>query len=632
MRLIYLILALLIATPSFAATYHIDETYGSGGDGSFATPFDELSDLPSMSTGDDVYLKCGSVFTPTARWLINWGGTSENRAVIGAYYDDGGAVYDTNGTDPEINGSTYTEPLDVQNQSDGGHYTGYDGLVEVSSGNDYVTIENIKITEAGGHGLKILGDGTVGGNVGYFILDNVTTEDTWRAGITVESNPYNYGTIQNCEVSGAAQVFGIGGFSPWNSALNVAHSDHAYTTIKDNYVHENYGEGIDVLTFTTSDAGYVTIQDNIVWDNRRFGIYIDGTNYNTVKRNIVIENDSTSFHATSGAGTCYALHAENYRIGGVTSVWVDATNNTFENNIGIGCGTFFFWNIGSLRPANRSMANNKWYNNTAIAASNMWYIHNNLNGITLTGVEIKDNINYCPSGESCGNIDTDSSWLTALTSTYNAWVSSSPTNIGDSGTDQVTSASWFAPKQVGDWKEITASEFDEAKESAKLDESVGSTSGDADAPSDDFFENTRPGDNTNDPGAHQFGTSISNPRPTSQQLCGSDPQAVTISVESSVAAYCRYSTDSSDFAYSDMSDQFTTGENTTEHSVSVDQACGGFTTYYVICNDGSIDTNRLTIVVDVEAATGEETVSPMIIRGGGTTTVRSPGETTIRYR
>jgi hypothetical protein len=95
-------------------------------------------------------------------------------------------------------------------------------------------------------------------------------------------------------------------------------------------------------------------------------------------------------------GHAIALHAENYNIG--TVVWVDATNNTFENNIGIGCGTFFFWNIGSLRPANRSMASNKWYNNTSIAASNMWYIGSNLNGITLTGVEIKDNMKLLPVG------------------------------------------------------------------------------------------------------------------------------------------------------------------------------------------------------------------------------------------
>jgi hypothetical protein len=65
----------------------------------------------------------------------------------------------------------------------------------------------------------------------------------------------NYGTIQNCEVSGAAQVYGIGGFSPWSARLYVAHSD-SYTTIKDNYVHENYGEGIEFLPSQT-DAGYV---------------------------------------------------------------------------------------------------------------------------------------------------------------------------------------------------------------------------------------------------------------------------------------------------------------------------------------------------------------------------------------
>jgi hypothetical protein len=399
MRLIYLIIALLIATPSFAVTYHIDETYGSGGDGSFATPFDELNDLPSMSTGDDVYLKCGSVFTPTAQWLINWGGTSGNRAIIGSYYDSGGTpVYDTNGTEPIIDGSNWTEPSNCL-ADDYNHLTDcYGGLVSIAQQMDYVTVENIEIRYAGGYGLHIDGDGTVANNVAYFIFDNVKSHHNWRSGIMVQDNPENYGIIQNCETSYNSESYGSYDYTPWSYSINIAHSAYSYATVKDNYAHHNYGEGIGAFANNTLHAGYVTFQDNISYDNRKYAFYADGTRNNVFKRNIAIESP-TGFY---GSTVCFAMDTEVYRSS--VSSRAQTINNTFENNICIGGSVGLYWGIASERSVNHPNTGNNFFNNTIIAASQGFYIGSHLNGTDISNTEIKDNIIYCPTGESCSNI------------------------------------------------------------------------------------------------------------------------------------------------------------------------------------------------------------------------------------
>lgn len=107
-----------------------------------------------------------------------------------------------------------------------------------------------------------------------------------------------------------------------------------------------------------------------------------------------------------------------------------------------------------------------------------------------------------------------------------------------------------------------------------------------------------------DIGAIEYGWVLSDLSPTSQQECTSDPRSVTMSCTSPVNANCRHSTDSGDTTYADMIDQFTSGEGTTSHSAVVSQACNGSTKYYIICNDGSDDSIRSEITVDVEAEGG----------------------------
>lgn len=128
------------------------------------------------------------------------------------------------------------------------------------------------------------------------------------------------------------------------------------------------------------------------------------------------------------------------------------------------------------------------------------------------------------------------------------------------------------------------------------------------------------------------GPDLSSLSPSSQQACTTSPtETVTMSLTSDVNCDCRYSTNSAHTTYAAMSDDFsTTGAKS--HSTNVTQSCGGATTYYIICNDGSDDSVREQIVVDVEAL-GGDTIPPPSFRyksGGISANVQSSGGIAIK--
>ena len=175
-----------------ATNYHIDPDLGSSeGDGTFEDPFESWADLPSMSTSDCVYFKCGTTFEPSAYLNISWSGTESNPAVIGAYYSDGGspaaAVYGVSGARPIIDGNNYTVP----NKTSG-------GLIQWTA-QDYITVQDLHIYEAGGQGIRIIGATDLSADSTYFVIDNVKVEGAYQSGIQVYRSSSNYGIIQDCE-------------------------------------------------------------------------------------------------------------------------------------------------------------------------------------------------------------------------------------------------------------------------------------------------------------------------------------------------------------------------------------------------------------------------------------------------
>jgi len=108
------------------------------------------------------------------------------------------------------------------------------------------------------------------------------------------------------------------------------------------------------------------------------------------------------------------------------------------------------------------------------------------------------------------------------------------------------------------------------------------------------------------------------PYPTSQQPCTTSPnETVTIGLTTDGESdQCKYDTDGGE-AYADMSTAF--GETGTSHEAEVSQACGGSTTYYVRCTDGTYaNLTDLMITVDVDSAPPPASASQNVITGGVT--------------
>jgi len=76
---------IFIEQKASATIYHIAPAAGWGGNGSPQAPFNSWDNLPDMKTGDDVYFKCGTIYSPSNYLNVNWEGTEANPAVIGAY-------------------------------------------------------------------------------------------------------------------------------------------------------------------------------------------------------------------------------------------------------------------------------------------------------------------------------------------------------------------------------------------------------------------------------------------------------------------------------------------------------------------------------------------------------------------
>jgi len=103
---ISLLLMLALTLPGKAATYYVDATYGEGGNGSQATPWDDLSDITGLAAGDTVKLRRARIWREALP--ISNSGTSGSPITF-TFYDVG--------ADPIISGSALLTP------GSGNHWT-----------------------------------------------------------------------------------------------------------------------------------------------------------------------------------------------------------------------------------------------------------------------------------------------------------------------------------------------------------------------------------------------------------------------------------------------------------------------------------------------------------------------------
>jgi hypothetical protein len=497
-RCLYTILILLIASTAFGATYHIDPTVGNGGDGSHSSPYNEWADLPSMSTGDDVYFKCDTTYTPSGSLVVSWGGTSGNRAVVGAYHLSGGSpVYSVSGNKPVISGSNFTIP----NSTNAASWTGLILINGSSTKYDYITVQNLEVYQAGGYGIEIRGDKTAATTPQYCIIENCFTNGSSRIGIAVVDTESVNATIRNNEVYNWAYGWKYLGFGPtWSGGLVFAHCKTANSEVYGNYVHQGWGEGIGNFTFSTAGQGGIKIYNNIVYSSRRIDIYMDGSSNNEVYNNVLIGTDDCVYKGVTilrDDGGCWnqvgiALNAEDY---GKTSV-MDVTDNEIYNNLIVGHLTGLEIGVGANVQSYDNHTNNKIFNNTFISNRYNMRADSGLATLTTSGNELKDNIFACidyAAQDGCENqggmvanfgnyYDTD----------YNMWKAPLPTNGAGNNDLEARADGWeLTSLPLHDLQEGQIQDTVQFAKKLLSNAGVDSGSQDADQPGTDYFGFTR---------------------------------------------------------------------------------------------------------------------------------------------
>lgn len=582
---LYFLFLFLSVAPCLASTvYHIDPTNTADGsrDGTYTHPYISWTELPTRVTGDDVYFKCGTTFSPSAYLNINWEGTSGDPAIIGSYYMDGGSpVYGVSGARPIISGSDWTVPSNL----DFGSSDSWVGLISVFS-KDYVQIKNLHVYRSGYYGIYISGSHTSSTNSYGYLVDNCFVEYAYWTGISSNKNDSSYGTISNCEVSHCSYTKVVDpGQSGGPASLTITNSQTPYDTISTNYVHHGWMEGIGVYNVDSlANCGYVTIEKNTVYCCRSVGIYLGPGNYITVRRNIVMGAGTGSIGGSlySGGWGSVSLGGRYWNGSGIGienepwhAIQRDITHYQVYNNLVVGYA-FGFW-IGS-GFSNQVFTDVTLYHNTLIGNYINLYWGSYLPSFIDTGSEFKNNIFLCPSGATCSDYTTDQ---TTFTWDYNGWTSA-PTNMAGAN-DVIVSAS----DVVGgiSWQAITEEDISSVQAAAYIIEG-----GNADGagvtvtePTTDILEE----DFASPPsiGFYEVGsaseTIISGGSPSGTVTCAA---SVVLGANTDKAATLKF--DTVDTTYALMSNTFgTTGGTVHSHIFSV--SCNQSYTLYVRAADST---------------------------------------------
>jgi len=261
-----------------AVNYYVDATGGNDTNNgqSNATAWRTINKVNNYSfqTGDDVYLKCGEVWTE--EWLyIDWSGAAGNRAVVDAYYMDGDTeVIGVSGNKPVFDGND-TVPGDI-NQ----------GLIMSAYNRTYQTIENIKVINSEGCGVTT----NRGSNIN---LKGIETDNIYNAGIKYYG--VQVGIIEGCDVKNACRKQFESPGTNWPAAMALVGASKNIL-VKNNIVHENYGEGIGVY----HQCELIDINSNILFSNKKVNIYICQSRFADIYNNLIYGTTDPEFFRQEG--------------------------------------------------------------------------------------------------------------------------------------------------------------------------------------------------------------------------------------------------------------------------------------------------------------------------------------------
>jgi hypothetical protein len=273
----------LVASSAFAGTWYVAPPASGGSDsnaGTLAAPFATIGHGVSMlsAAGDVLNVRAGTYNESVVIWQKN--GTSTNPIRVQNY----------SGETPVIDGTGTSSSSVVS--IDSSSYVRFDGFEVKNGPNGGIGVRNcnnVKVRWNSVHDMQ-------SGGINAWSSSSSTVGTTHD--ITFDGND-----IKNCVLSNSARTA-----TSWSQALSSFRADNV--SFVNNYVHGNYGEGIDFIV-----GDYGTISNNTACDNFSTNIYIDNGRHVTVDSNYMptgCSGNATLYYRNGNPGGGISVANEYY--------------------------------------------------------------------------------------------------------------------------------------------------------------------------------------------------------------------------------------------------------------------------------------------------------------------------------
>ncbi len=368
--LVALLLISISSTSVFAKTYYVKNDGNDNANGtSDATAWKTINKVNAFkfATGDDVYFKADHQWK-RQELIIDWAGTSANRAIIGSYYMQNGTEKigaPSSANKPIISGG-YTSAKSIGNVP----ATTFRGLVWVNSKN-YVTIQNLMVKDSSGYGITISGDGL------HNIIENNTVTHITGASIMAFKGS-NYAVVRNNKISEChwSDKDGIKPVEYGSHPACISIKNSSNVLVEGNELHHLEGEGIG---FHVNSANGI-IRGNKISNGRYAGIYLDGSPNVLIENNIILGNGGNNVAPMSGISVAVERGSQDY----------DSTGNIIRNNLLAGVRQCFSTFLHQPAVNKKRKIGVKIIGNTCVGASDAVKMYQT--AIHYTKFEVANNI------------------------------------------------------------------------------------------------------------------------------------------------------------------------------------------------------------------------------------------------
>jgi hypothetical protein len=301
-----------LSTAQGGTTYFVSSNGSDTDPGTLEQPFRTIQRAADLAvTGDTIYIREG---TYDEKVYFENSGTTENPIRIMGYPGDEMPI------------------IDGQNQLG----TGIGGKLVWLIG-DYIEFSGIEVTRSGQIGLLLSGK--------HGRISNVRVHHNQGNGVFVNGD---FGIVEGSEIWWNAANNEYGSNSNWGSGLSAARHPNG-VILRNNYVHDNWGEGL-----STFEATGTVIEGNKIADNWSVNLYVSDATDVIVRDNFVYTTPNSVIEPTVGIGLwdercspCseritvtnnYVKNAGRRNLAWWYADLIDTviTGNTFENALDIG--------------------------------------------------------------------------------------------------------------------------------------------------------------------------------------------------------------------------------------------------------------------------------------------------------